>query len=81
MTGPDVVPAQSFSARFDQLARERSGHAAVTFVDETLTFAELDAAANRLARHLDSLGVSTDRFVTIAEPNSVEFIVAVLACW
>ncbi len=48
---------------------------------ETLTFAEFDAAANRMARHLQGIGVVQGDFVTIAEPNSIEFVVAFAACW
>ena len=71
----------SFSARFGQLAVDFADRPALTFLDETLTFAELDRAANRMARHLRSLDVVTDDLVTIAEPNSVEFIIALIACW
>ena len=66
----------SFSARFGQLAADFADRPALTFIDETLTFAELDRAANRMARQLQSLDVDTDDFVTIAEPNSVEFVIA-----
>ncbi len=76
-----MTAALSFAARFDQLAEERGDTPALTFLDETLTFAELNSVANRQARHLASLGVSVDDFVTIAEPNSVEFVVALIACW
>ena len=71
----------SFSARFGRLAVDLADRPALTFLDETLTFAELDRFANRMARHLRSLNVVTDDFVTIAEPNSVEFIIALIACW
>ena len=70
----------TFSARFDQLAADLADRPALTFLDETLTFAELNRAADRMARHLRSLDVDTDDFVTIAEPNSVEFIIALIAC-
>lgn len=63
------------------LAQSHADRPAVTFEGHTLTFADIDRAANRLARHLTDLGVAVDDLVTIAEPNSVEFIVAAIACW
>ncbi len=71
----------SFAARFDQLADEHGDTAALTFGGQTLTYSELDRRANRLARHLASLDVITDDFVAIAEPNSIEFVTSVIACW
>ncbi|MFQ5557426.1 MAG: AMP-binding protein, partial [Acidimicrobiales bacterium] len=77
-----MTSAPSFAARFAQLARERADDPALTLVgDRSLGFAELDRAATRLARHLASLGVVADDLVTIAEPNSAEFVIAAVACW
>ena len=44
-----------------------------------LTYAELNARANRLARHLIALGAGPERLVAIAMPRSADMIVAVLA--
>ncbi len=71
----------TFAARLTELATDFGDAAALSFLDQTLTFAELEGRANRLARHFVELGVRTDDFVTIAEPNSVENIVASFACW
>lgn len=46
-----------------------------------LTAAELDAASNRVAREYLAHGVSRDDLVTVALPNSIEFIVACVAIW
>ncbi len=46
-----------------------------------LTWAQLDARTNRLARAYQDLGVQTDDFVTIALPNGIEFFEACLATW
>ncbi|AQA21377.1 amino acid adenylation domain protein [Rhodococcus sp. MTM3W5.2] len=47
--------------------------------DHTLTYRELDARANRLARALLARGVGPDDFVAVSLPRSIESIVAVWA--
>jgi bile acid-coenzyme A ligase len=54
---------------------------AVTCGGRTLTRAELDASTNRLARAYAALGVGLGDYVSIALPNSIEFVQAALACW
>ncbi|MGD0067772.1 MAG: amino acid adenylation domain-containing protein, partial [Streptosporangiaceae bacterium] len=44
-----------------------------------LTYGELNARANRLARHLTALGACPGRLVAIAMPRSADLITAVLA--
>lgn len=71
----------SYAARFAAVAAERPDQPAATIGTESVTFAELHRWSNRMARHLSSLGVETGDFVTIAEPNSLEFLAATLATW
>ena len=78
---PEPVIPISFAARFAQLAADAPDRMAVTIDDRTVTFAELDRLGDDMARHLRSLGVGVDDFVTVAEPNSIEFVVACVACW
>lgn len=54
---------------------------AVTHEGRTLTFAELEASSNRLARAYEALGVKENDFVTIALPNGIEFFEATFATW
>jgi len=46
---------------------------------EQLTYAELNARANRLARHLRYLGVAAETIVAICLDRSADFVVALLA--
>ncbi|MFJ3484103.1 amino acid adenylation domain-containing protein [Pseudomonas sp. NPDC090202] len=60
-------------------AVERPDAAAVVCAERQLTYAELDACANRLAHHLIAQGVGPEVCVGIALERSVEVIVAFLA--
>ncbi|MFK0286703.1 non-ribosomal peptide synthase/polyketide synthase [Streptomyces sp. NPDC090499] len=51
---------------------------AVVYEGTTLTYAELDARAERLARRLRARGAGPDRFVAVAVPRSAELMVALL---
>ncbi|WP_374090326.1 non-ribosomal peptide synthase/polyketide synthase [Methylomicrobium lacus] len=52
---------------------------AVVFEDRRSTYAELNARANRLARHLRGLGVGPETRVAICLERSVEWVVGLLA--
>lgn len=54
---------------------------AVTCSGRTLSRAELDASTNRLAREYAERGVGVGDYVSIALPNSIEIIEALVACW
>jgi len=51
---------------------------ALVFADTTLSYAELDARANRLARYLQAQGAGADRLVGISVQRSVEMVVGLL---
>lgn len=57
------------------------GRTAVICGDESVTFAELDTRADRLAHVYRDRGVGIDDLVTIALPNSVDFYAATFAAW
>ena len=52
---------------------------AVIFENSELSYAELNARANRLAHHLITLGVTPDTRVAIALSRGIDMVVAVLA--
>ncbi|HEV7911412.1 MAG TPA: amino acid adenylation domain-containing protein [Methylocella sp.] len=58
--------------------REQPGATAVVYEDASLTYGELNARANRLARHLRSLGVGPDVLVGLAVERSLEMVVGLL---
>ncbi|HVG43089.1 MAG TPA: amino acid adenylation domain-containing protein, partial [Longimicrobium sp.] len=62
-------------------ARVRHAPDAVALIsgDLSLTYAELNARANRLARRLAALGAAPERVVALALERSVEMVVALLA--
>ncbi|KZB80205.1 non-ribosomal peptide synthetase [Amycolatopsis regifaucium] len=52
---------------------------AVTFEDRSLSYAELDARADRLARRLIDRGVGPEDLVAVMLPRSLELVIALLA--
>jgi bile acid-coenzyme A ligase len=72
---------QSISAIISQHASERPHDPALTCGETTLSWQELDRHTNRLARAYEQLGVRHDDLVTIALPNSTDFMCAAVAIW
>ncbi len=66
-------------ALFDKHVRERPDAEALTWGDVRLSYAELDARANRLAHHLRRYGVGPDARVGVLLERSLELIVSILA--
>jgi amino acid adenylation domain-containing protein/FkbM family methyltransferase len=72
---PDVCAYQLF----EECAARTPNKVAVVCEDEKLTYAELNARANQLARHLQSLGVKPETLCGICVDRSIEMVVSVLA--
>ncbi|WP_054403495.1 non-ribosomal peptide synthetase [Paenibacillus solani] len=70
---------QTIQALFEQQAERTPAAEAVVFESERLTYGELNAKANQLARVLRARGVGADRIVGIMADRSVEMIVGILA--
>lgn len=78
---PPPSDEPSFAEVLTGLAKTHADRSAVTLGVKSLTFEALDRRAIDLAHHLIELGVSEGDYVTIAEPNSLEWFVAFAACW
>ncbi|WP_420124963.1 amino acid adenylation domain-containing protein [Longimicrobium sp.] len=64
---------------FEAQVERTPGAVAVTFERERLTYAELNAQANRLAHHLRALGVGPEVRVAVCVKRGMETVVALLA--
>ncbi|MFC8419577.1 amino acid adenylation domain-containing protein [Streptomyces sp. NPDC057236] len=64
---------------FERVVARAPQAPAVRWEDQELSYDEVNRRANRLARLLVDRGVGPERFVAVALPRSVEWIVAVLA--
>ncbi|WP_443047994.1 amino acid adenylation domain-containing protein, partial [Streptomyces sp. H39-S7] len=73
-----VLPATLPALIEAQVARTPE-NTAVVFGSDSLSYAELNARANRLARLLIDRGIGPERLVALALPRSVEMIVGLLA--
>ncbi|ATL25675.1 Siderophore biosynthesis non-ribosomal peptide synthetase modules, Bacillibactin synthetase component F [Streptomyces formicae] len=73
------VPATTLPALFERQAARTPETRAVVGSDATLTYRELNARANRLARHLIGRGAGPETRVALAMPRSERWVVALLA--
>ncbi|MFZ5637341.1 MAG: amino acid adenylation domain-containing protein [Pseudomonadota bacterium] len=76
---PPAPPESTLHGRFEAQVAQRPTALAASSDSERLTYAELNARANRLARHLLASGVSSGTRVPVLMPRSIEMLVAQLA--
>ncbi|WP_320774142.1 amino acid adenylation domain-containing protein [Streptomyces sp. CRN 30] len=74
-----ALPPTTLIGPIESQAARTPDATALVFEDTALTYAELNARANRLARHLQSLGARPGTVVAVSVPRSVELIVSLLA--
>ncbi len=72
-------PGELIHAFFERQARRTPEAIALVAGDTGLTYAQLDAAANRLARHLRALGVGPEVPVAVCLERTAELVVALFA--
>ncbi|WP_250633689.1 non-ribosomal peptide synthetase, partial [Pinirhizobacter soli] len=76
---PDLAPGtQTLHEVFEAQAARTPDHVAVVYEGMSLSYAELNAQANRLARHLRKLGVGPDVLVGLCVERSLAMIVGLL---
>ncbi len=78
------IPAEELISIGARLAREverQPNEVAMVFEDKSITWKQLHLRTNRVARGLEAKGVKFGDFVTIALPNSIDFVEACYGCW
>ncbi|MDG4862984.1 amino acid adenylation domain-containing protein, partial [Streptomyces sp. T-3] len=73
------VPPTTLIGPIEAQAVRTPDATALVFGDRSLTYAELNTRANRLARHLQSLGVRPGALAAVAVPRSLDLVVTLLA--
>ncbi len=74
-----AAPETTLHGWIEERVRQTPAATAVEQAGRRLSYGELDAAANRLARHLRRLGVAPEVLVGLAMERSLEMLVALLA--
>ncbi|WP_306323293.1 MULTISPECIES: amino acid adenylation domain-containing protein [unclassified Streptomyces] len=74
-----ALPPTTLIGPIEAQAARTPDATALVYDGTVLTYAQLNARANQLARHLQSLGAAPGRLVAVSVPRSVELIVALLA--
>ncbi|MDX3225296.1 amino acid adenylation domain-containing protein [Streptomyces sp. ME19-01-6] len=72
-------PTATLDELFTERVRRAPGATALRAGEVTVTYAELNARANRLARWLIERGAGPERSVAVSLPRSADLVVAVLA--
>src|SRR5437660_1702896 len=75
------MTARPFHEQLAALAAESPARLAVESGAERLSYGELDARANQLARRLAALGVDAETLVAIDLGSSTDWVVALLGVW
>ncbi|MFD9887224.1 amino acid adenylation domain-containing protein [Streptomyces alboflavus] len=73
------VPDTILPELFENQVRRTPDAVALATLDETLTYAQLNARANKFARTLIAHGAGPERFIALGLPRSTDFFVALLA--
>ncbi|WP_430445626.1 MAG: non-ribosomal peptide synthase/polyketide synthase [Pseudomonas piscis] len=75
----DYPREQGVHQLFEALALARPGALALQFDDQSLTYAELNQRANRVAHRLITMGVGPDVLVAVSVERSAQMVISLLA--
>ena len=78
-TQADYAKEKCIHQLFEEQASKTADSIAVVFQNQKLTYRELNARANQLARYLQKLGVGPEQKVGICTERSLDMVVAILA--
>ncbi len=78
-TNKDYPSDRSIHQLFEEQVKEMPHNIAIIYDDVKLTYEELNAKANRLAKYLINLGVKPKSLIIVCLDNSVEYIITLLA--
>ncbi|MFC4497876.1 amino acid adenylation domain-containing protein, partial [Streptomyces ovatisporus] len=78
---PTAPVTRTVPELFEEQAALTPGACAVVSGDERLTYAELDARANRLAHRLRELGVAPESVVAVLLDRGADLVTGLLAVW
>lgn len=70
---------QTYQQLFEAQVRETPNKTAVEFEDESLTYHQLNARANRLARQLQSCGAGPETVVALLSRRNIDLLTAIIA--
>ncbi|WP_217209819.1 condensation domain-containing protein, partial [Streptomyces sp. AC550_RSS872] len=76
---PVENPPMNLVEQFEEQAAATPNAVALTYAGQKLTYAELNARANQLARHLAARGVGPEQFVAVDIPRGPDLIIGLLA--
>ncbi|MFI9756742.1 amino acid adenylation domain-containing protein [Streptomyces sp. NPDC051963] len=74
-----ALPPTTLIGPIESRAAQTPDATALAYGDTSLTYAELNSRANRLAHHLRTLGAGPGAVVAVSIPRSTELVVALLA--
>ncbi|RKI15449.1 amino acid adenylation domain-containing protein, partial [Corallococcus praedator] len=78
-TRAEYPSSEGIASLFESQARRTPDAIALSFEGQSLTYAQLDALSNQLARRLQELGVRPGDFVALSLERSFELVVSILA--
>ncbi|WP_427500986.1 amino acid adenylation domain-containing protein [Methylomonas sp. MED-D] len=73
------LPGLCLHSLIERQAGQSANKTAVTFGEQSLSYAELEQRAERMAGQLQALGIGVESVVAICMPRCIEMIVALLA--